>query len=631
MWSYLERLRREDPPSPSRRLGTVGPMSASQAASRRSITLPALERRLAGDLDAITLKAINRDPTRRYSTPEGLAADIDRHLQGEPITARAPSTLYLLRRFLRQWRKTAVAAGLVTLILVAGFVARSIEARRANEAARLATAEAARTRAALAETQELVDFLTALFEAADPESEVASARAARQLLDLGVETLSTNLQDRPLQRAHLLSTIGLIYTNLGLFDRAEETLVETLALRERHLSPNDPKVAETLSQLGVLYRQQERTDEARAALQRALAIFDSSDEDYRSELAQTHSHLGNVWWKMARYREAEEAHRRGLEIRNDLGAGAAERAESLNNLAVAIRFQGRWDEARALLYEATDLFAQELGEGHPRTTAARFNLGRIEEALGNWDEAGNVFRESLAAWQEDYGVEHPRTRQALASLHRHLARRRSWPEAIAVGRRWVASLETDQGTLPGWSGAMLELAEAEALAGDSSAARRTLSRLESDLVREQGPDSSLASQAMAAQAWLRWIEGDSVAAVQRLDQLLARLGEGDLQVSTAFARASSTRGQIAAQQGDRQGAERLLRQAVETYAARLGAGSLRLATARLELGALLVEIGRPEEAHEFLEAAQRVLETALPQDHPDRAKLRVALADDAAS
>src|SRR5271156_537364 len=91
----LRQLYEEDPPRPSTRVHA----NTSGATRSRGIELNKLERQLRGDLDWITLKALERERERRDSPPSDLAADLNRYLGDEPITARPPSVSYRTRKF----------------------------------------------------------------------------------------------------------------------------------------------------------------------------------------------------------------------------------------------------------------------------------------------------------------------------------------------------------------------------------------------------------------------------------------------------------------------------------------------------------------------------------------------------
>jgi len=105
---------------------------AGAAAERRRDTTSRLRRRLAGDLDYVTLKALEKDPARRYGSVDQLAQDLRRHLDGLPVLARGRSTAYLVSRFVRRHRAAVVTTGLVVLTLVAGLAGTAWQAQVAG-------------------------------------------------------------------------------------------------------------------------------------------------------------------------------------------------------------------------------------------------------------------------------------------------------------------------------------------------------------------------------------------------------------------------------------------------------------------------------------------------------------------
>ncbi len=134
----LRRIREEEPPRPSTRLGTTEE-TASIAAQRG--TEPAkLARLVRGELDWIVMKALEKDRTRRYESASGMARDIKRHLDGDPVEAGPPSALYRLNTFARKHRLAlATAAAVIALLIFATVVStwQAVRARRAEAAAAL--------------------------------------------------------------------------------------------------------------------------------------------------------------------------------------------------------------------------------------------------------------------------------------------------------------------------------------------------------------------------------------------------------------------------------------------------------------------------------------------------------------
>ena len=118
----IAAIREKDPPTPSSRLSQSKQAAALETAARRSADPRVLERQIRGDLDWITLKALEKDPDRRYASAAELAADIERHLANEPVLARRPGALYRLRKFTKrnQWQVAAAAAVAVVLVGLTG-------------------------------------------------------------------------------------------------------------------------------------------------------------------------------------------------------------------------------------------------------------------------------------------------------------------------------------------------------------------------------------------------------------------------------------------------------------------------------------------------------------------------------
>src|SRR5262249_27415036 len=110
--AFLRRLREEEPPRPSTKVSTKKESSKAIAAARRSEPKH-LVSLLNGDLDWISIKALEKDRARRYGTPSELAADIGRYLNHEPVIARPSSTGYRLRKYVRRHSMgVAIVAGL---------------------------------------------------------------------------------------------------------------------------------------------------------------------------------------------------------------------------------------------------------------------------------------------------------------------------------------------------------------------------------------------------------------------------------------------------------------------------------------------------------------------------------------
>src|SRR6266849_5990569 len=136
----LRQLREEDPPSPSTKVNTETE-TVTAAAERRGTEAKQLVKLLRGDLDWITMKAVEKDRTRRYASAFGMAADIQRYLKDEPISVRPPRATYQLQKFARRHRALVMGLAAVFSVLIAGIVVSTWQAIRAKRAGQMAIAE----------------------------------------------------------------------------------------------------------------------------------------------------------------------------------------------------------------------------------------------------------------------------------------------------------------------------------------------------------------------------------------------------------------------------------------------------------------------------------------------------------
>ena len=136
-------IREKEPQRPSTKLATLQGEDLTTTATRHSAEGPKLVHLLRGDLDWIVMKCLEKDRTRRYETANGLAVDIKRHLNNEPVAARPPSRIYRFQKSIRRNKLAFVASMAVAAALLLGVVASTWQAMRATDAKRHAQASQA--------------------------------------------------------------------------------------------------------------------------------------------------------------------------------------------------------------------------------------------------------------------------------------------------------------------------------------------------------------------------------------------------------------------------------------------------------------------------------------------------------
>ena len=221
-------------------------------------------RQLVGDLDTIVLKALAREPGRRYGGAAALADDLQRHLEGRPVLARPDRLGYRVGKFVGRHRVVVGAAALVLLALVGGIAVSLWQARIARLEAAKATA--------------IQKFVFGLFEVnrvRNPDGAKARETTAEELLKLAAEELEKATPATAAQREvhfELEETIADLLADLGLHEEAVR-LWSDLA-RDLELRAPDARLAEVLVNRGVSVESDRRADKARLDFERALAILD---------------------------------------------------------------------------------------------------------------------------------------------------------------------------------------------------------------------------------------------------------------------------------------------------------------------------------------------------------------------
>jgi non-specific serine/threonine protein kinase/serine/threonine-protein kinase len=356
----LRQLRESDPPSPSASVRAATKNGAAIAAARG--TGPAqLAGALRGDLDRITLKAMDRDRTRRYGTPSELAADLGRYMRNEPVTARPASAGYRLRKYARRHRVgVTLAAGMA--MLLAGFVA--------VQAASLRRITRERDRA-----NRITDFMTNMFDMADPSKSRGNTITAREVLDTAYQTIDKGLATDPELQAQLILVMARVYDNLGLYARSQPLAAHALEIDKRVLGPKATNtiVGETL--------------------------------------------LGFELWRLDRYAEAEQ-HLRGAfrDSRDVLGAAQPTTIDAEHHLALTLFAEGKHAEAELLMREALENSRRTFGSEGPVTLAMMHGLFAILGDEGKYAESEKVNREYLELSLRINGVDDPSRPGALSSL-----------------------------------------------------------------------------------------------------------------------------------------------------------------------------------------------------------------------
>lgn len=494
----LRQLREEDPPSPVTKLRDEKE-TATAAAERRGTDANELGRLLRGDLDWITMKAVDKDRARRYGTPTELAADIQRYLDNEPVLARPASSAYRLRKYVRRHRAMVAGVAAVFVVLVAGIIASSWQAVRANRAGQAAvverdravgaeakartaermsaeqrdravsaegTANDERNKALAAESQAVEQRNRALREKQRADEEAATSKAVNDFLqrdllaqasaynqaspntrpdpDLNVRTaldraaarIKGKFDKQPLVEAAIQQTIANAYKDLGLFPDAQPHAERSVELRSKVQGQENQDTLTAMSDLAELYVDQGK-------LPAGLAVHTKVLESRRRLLGPEHpdtlksmESVAVVYEKQGQWSQAGAIQSQALEIsRRVMGEEHPDTVQAMVNLAIIRIRENQLTQAEALDTKGVEILTRVRGKEHPETLEAMNNLAQVYYQEGKDAEAEALQSKTLEERRRILGEEHPDTLESMNNLAVIYKAEGKYPETEALHSR----------------------------------------------------------------------------------------------------------------------------------------------------------------------------------------------------
>ncbi len=379
--------------------------SVARMIDRRPWSPDRVARELRGDLDTIILKALRKEPERRYESAEALVADIRRHLHGRPVKARPESARYRMEKFVRRnIRPLAVSAAASVLFL--GFtVYHTAQVTRERNLAQVQAEK----------SNQVATFMSGLLGELRPNVSAGGTVRVEEILARGVDKVARDLIRQPEVQAQLYDLIGSIYEEYGHYDEAVSVLRQAQALNETFHGMESAERARTLAVLGWTLHKQGQTELGAGHLRRALEIqrgLPGLDE----EVATTLTSLGWIYHDGDEHDRAETTFRRVLDMRQRIhGERHLGVAASFGNLGFVLRTQGRFEEAETL-YRSALRIARGLNSEHTELAGALHGLGTLLVADGKLDEGAPYIEEGLAMRRRLFGSDHPQVAESLSNL-----------------------------------------------------------------------------------------------------------------------------------------------------------------------------------------------------------------------
>jgi eukaryotic-like serine/threonine-protein kinase len=521
----LRHLREDDPVRPSTKVSSDHETSTSRAQARR-IDPGQLVSLLRGDLDWITIKALDKDRDRRYGSVSELAADIARYINNEPVLARPASPGYRLRKYVRRHRAAVSVAAGVFLLLIGFAVLQAVQIRRITRE---------RDRA-----NRIADFMTNIFRVSDPSEARGNSVTAREILDKASQDIDTGLAKDPDLQTQMMNFMGTVYETLGLYSTAEslhqrageirrqilgpenpdtlmseqqlawdlagqgryveaEKLTRTVLDAERKvLGPDDPRTLDAMYNLGWIIHLEGRLSEAEQ-LDRETA--DRRRRVLGPQHPRTLSSLANVAVDLqgqGKYAEAVTIQRQVLATQQRYsGRDAPDTLHTMTNLASSLDKEHEYAEANQVYQDALDTERRVLGPEHPKTLATMTDLALTEYHQGRYVDAEKLYLQTLQIERRVLGAEHPNVVKVMMGLSGTLMGERKFSQAADLSRQ---AAEVQARTLGPEHPAVLEslkvLASALSQAGQSAEADATIRKIIDIDRRVLGPENRETLDAM---------------------------------------------------------------------------------------------------------------------------------------
>ena len=564
------------------------PLRPSTAARHNPAVAVLEARSLRGDLDNIVIKAMRKEPARRYASVSQFSDDLRRYLEGYPVEAAGGAWRYRAGKFIKRHKAgVGFAAAGVVAVLAFG-IAMGILAHRAALERETAEREA--------------QFLTSIYAAGTPEQARGRPVDTVALLDRGVMRVDKELAGNPEVQATMLTNLGEAYMNVGAYDHAETALQKAYDLRRRIFGENNADTAATLDDLGTAIRLEGRYAQAEPEFRRALAVRQKLLGAKNAATTASMANLGECLYLEDKNTEAEQLLRKALEIQ---GGGVTPLAAATRNyLALAVETRGDYEQAAQLLREAVDMDRRAEGADSPDFANSLHNLAGAEMRAGDILGAEAAEREDLALRRKILGNDHPDLGYSLNNLGWILLQTGELKEAESLLAEQLSLVRRHfPETSPRMVGALDNWARVLQAKGEYAQAEEYFRKALAIVQPKPEITNWSAAQILANIGVLELDRGDYAAAEQDARQALDMRrklgGDQNPDVATSLIDVGVTR----VFQHDPAGAEPLMRQALDVRRHTLQAGDPAIIDAEVRLGDVLMREGKASEAEPILRQA----------------------------
>lgn len=385
------------PPKPSTSLHEQDASKLPGICNNRRASKQKLRSILSGDLDTIVMKAIHKEPERRFSSVIELKEDLERFKKGLPIKTQGDRIGYKTAKFIQRNRYSVALTSVFLLLMLLFAVFYNITITEQKNQAQNEAVKSA----------QITSFLIEMFEANDPTQSQGRDITAWDLLEQGEERIEM-LEGQPEVQSQMYEVTGQIYRKMGYYEKSHELLEKSRSVLLRLFDETHPEVISVYDQLGLLYSDMGRFAEADSLLRKAMEMKQATAPQNELDIAESYYNLGFVLRRTGDYDAAEEMYRTSYDIRRRyLGRNDNNTLSSLSSLGVTLLNKADYEATEEIFREVLLHRRTNFPHAHPDLAMSLNNLGAVLLNIGQFEEAEQLFRESLAMRREIFGDSHP--------------------------------------------------------------------------------------------------------------------------------------------------------------------------------------------------------------------------------
>jgi len=354
---------------------------------------------LKGDLDNIVLKAMHKDPLRRYVSVEQFSEDLRRHLAGLPVIAQKDTMGYRFSKFIQRHKVGFVVSIGFIIFLIASLIAIIWQANVAASERDKALSEAMKV-------ESVNKFLQDMLSSVDP-TEIGRDVKVYDVLKKASEDVGNNFDKHPEIEAEVRKTIGKTLTNLGEFDEAKLHLIKSLELNNKVYGKKSYQSAESMHELALYYHWIGELYLADSLYSNSIVIFRSTKDSPPRDLASALNDLGILKQDQAKYEESLKLLREAYNIYvTNFGEKDRDVASTSNNLALTLESLKDLDGAEKYYQKSLKTYLELYGPNRPEISTLYNNLAYIFIDKENLNKAEEYFKKSLELKIQTLGKTH---------------------------------------------------------------------------------------------------------------------------------------------------------------------------------------------------------------------------------